>query len=129
MIARKPKEQRESAIQQALFKYFQLSYPSYKKLFIKVSNEGKRTPKNGARMKAEGLQRGFPDVVLFIPRTHKGKLYYGFCLELKAEEGKISEEQKEYLHLLGQQGYATGLAYGLEAAQALIDRYMKDDYA
>ena len=86
-----------------------------------IPNEGKRSPQYGAMMKRMGLQKGFPD--LFIPMPKGG--FHGLFLELKAQGGKTTKEQEEWLSLLNENGYAVCVAVGALQAVEKIKRYVR----
>ena len=44
-----------------------------------VPNEGKRSPQQGAKLKRMGMQKGFPDLVVPLPRGN----YHGLYIEMK----------------------------------------------
>lgn len=56
-----------------------------------------------------GVMAGAPDMVLY----YREQLY---CLELKTEKGKLSDEQIAMLRRLVDQGAIVGVAYGLDSA-------------
>ena len=60
----------ESAEQQTLFQWARMQSGKYPELELlyHVPNEGKRSHKTGARMKAEGLKSGVPDICLPVAR-------------------------------------------------------------
>lgn len=94
-------------------------------LIFHIPNEGKRTKKNGARLKREGLKKGIPDLCMPVPRMG----FHGLYIELKKDSTKkASKEQQEWLFKLEQQGYATSLCYGANEAINLITAYMDSDY-
>ena len=77
--------------------------------FIHVPNEGKRSPIAGARLKAIGLQAGFPDYILF------GKP--NIALEMKRQEGgKVSVVQSAWHKLLNRLGWQVIVARGANDA-------------
>lgn len=57
-------------------------------------NGGARSVVTGARMKAMGTRRGFPDLILAVPSPH-GRL--GLVIEVKAGKGKETPEQTAWL--------------------------------
>lgn len=116
----------ESEEQQALFRYCSVEMSRYPDLdmLAHVPNEGKRTKTTGARLKREGVRRGYPDIVLDVPRAE----YHGLKIELKRQKGsKITPEQKEWIIKLNKQGYAAAFCYGWEQAWDLIHAYLKCD--
>ena len=85
-----------------------------------VPNGGIRHIQEAVRLKAEGVQRGVPDLVLPIPR---GK-HCGAYLELKANKGRLSEEQKDWLRFLEAQGYAVEVAWTAKDAFQFLRDYL-----
>lgn len=86
-----------------------------------VPNGGSRDRREAARMTAQGVKAGVPD--LFIPRA-AGK-YHGLFIEMKREKGgKLSMAQAEWIALLRKEGYAACVCAGFDAARQTIERYM-----
>ena len=90
------------------------------RLFFAVPNAGKRTPRQGAYMKAEGLRPGFVD--FGVPTAQNG--YHGLFIELKTSAGKLSPEQRQWLSDLNAEGYAARMCRGWLDAVDTIERYM-----
>lgn len=115
---------KESQIQQALIKWWALSWRKYgvgdERVLMAFPLQGLRTARNGARMKAEGMRAGTPDLFLAVPR---GK-YHGFFIELKRPKGKLSESQAEMGLFLLKSGYCVSTAYGFDDAINKIDSYL-----
>lgn len=86
-----------------------------------VPNEGKRSKIAGARLKAQGLKSGVPDVCL--PTAHGG--YIGLYIEMKVKPNKPTENQKQWLRKLREQGHLTAVCYSWEEAKQLIEQYIK----
>lgn len=63
-----------------------------------------------------GVVSGVPDVIA----VHDGRIY---ALELKAENGRASEEQLEAISRLDQAGAFTAIAYGLDRALACLEAW------
>ena len=114
----------ESVEQQRLFQWARMmqgKHPELEMLF-KISNEGKRTRTNGARMRAEGLKKGVPDLCLPVARCGCHALY----IELKkADGGRLSSEQIEWLDKLKQQGNMAVVSHGWEPAAQIIEDYLE----
>ena len=102
-------------------KWLKLKYPKAYALTFAVPNAGKRTARQGAYMKAEGLKPGVPDIIMMIPKNG----FHGLCMEYKTLKGKPTKAQLEWLGLLGGQGYRAVLCKGLEAAKEEIEAYLK----
>lgn len=113
----------ESEEQQSLFRYCSVEMSRYPELdmLAHIPNEGKRTKTTGARLKREGLRRGYPDIVLDVPRGE----YHGLKIELKRRKGsKITPDQKKWIIKLNKQGYAAAFCYGWEQAWDFIHAYL-----
>ena len=116
----------ESEEQQALFRWAQLQsgrYPELKLLYH-IPNEGFRSPATGARLRAEGLRRGVPDICL--PAARGG--YHGLYIELKRTKGGVaSAEQLGWLVALREAGYAATICRGWDDARRRILEYLDLD--
>ena len=91
------------------------------KLMYHIPNEGKRSAAMGARLKAEGLKAGVPDVCL--PTAHGG--YIGLYIEMKVKPNKPTEQQKQWLRDLRKAGHMTAVCYTWEEAKNLIEEYIR----
>lgn len=85
-----------------------------------VPNGGIRHIQEAVRLKAEGVQRGVPDLVLPVPRGN----HCGAYLELKANKGRLSEEQKDWLRFLETQGYAVKVSWTAQDALQFLRDYL-----
>lgn len=92
------------------------------KYMFAIPNEGRRSRKHGARMKAQGLKSGIPDLFLAWP-TQK---YAGLFIEMKSEKGKISENQQKWIDRLNEQGYLAVVAFGLDEAKKAVEGYLNE---
>ena len=118
----------ESVEQQNLFRWAAVSaavrWPKEMRMLYHVPNEGKRSQANGARLKAEGLRAGVPDINLDVARGE----YHGLRIEMKRRRGgRVSPEQAAWLEALREQGYAAVVAYGWEEAADEIEKYLRGD--
>lgn len=115
----------ESAHQQALFCFFALhrkEYPETEWMFA-IPNGGERNPIVAAKLKAEGVKAGVPDI--FLPCSWGGNSMSGLFIELKAKKNKLSEEQVKYARALTEVGFVVKLCYGWEAARDEIIKYLR----
>ena len=86
-----------------------------------IPNGGSRDRREAARLTAQGVKKGVPD--LFIPRA-AGK-FHGLFIEMKREKGgRLSPNQAEWIALLRREGYAAYACPGFDNARAVIDRYL-----
>lgn len=88
-----------------------------------VPNGGKRDKVTAAKLKAEGVKAGVPDV--FLPVARMG--FHGCYIELKTDTGKPSKEQLEWGKQLTEQGYAWSICRGWQNAAYCIVRYLGHD--
>lgn len=113
----------ESEEQQSLFRYCRVELGRHPDLIMlaHIPNEGKRTKTTGARLKAEGLRPGFPDISLSVPRRD----YHGLYIELKRIKGSTkTQDQKEWIINLNKRGYAAAFCYGWCEAWEFIHAYL-----
>ncbi|MBK8127308.1 MAG: VRR-NUC domain-containing protein [Elusimicrobia bacterium] len=91
------------------------------RLLWAIPNGGHRHPFVAAKMKAEGVQRGACDYVLFVPRQG----YHGLAIELKvAKTGRVSPDQKSMIELLKEQGYVANVCFGWDEARLVVEGYL-----
>lgn len=92
------------------------------RLLVAIPNGGHRHPVVAAKMKAEGVRSGMPDLFLFIPVNQ----YHGLAIELKApsKTARVSPAQNEMMGLLSDQGYLALVAWGWEDAMKQILLYL-----
>lgn len=96
-------------------------YPPLRLLYA-IPNGGNRHPVTAAKLKAEGVRAGVPDLCLPVPRG----TYAGLYVELKRKQGgSVSEGQREWIHLLTLQGYRVEVCKGWEAARDVIVAYLE----
>lgn len=87
-----------------------------------IPNGGLRHPATAARMKAEGVKAGVPDLFLPVPRIG----YHGLYIEMKKADhsNRPSREQRWWIEKLQRQGYCAEVAYGSADAIYLISTYL-----
>ena len=113
----------ESQHQQALFEWWAIACRRYglpEKALYHVPNEGKRSFSVAARLKAEGMRSGVPDIVLAAPRGNYGALY----IELKTAKGRPTAEQLDYIDALRECGNAAQVCYGWDEARRVVEAYL-----
>lgn len=84
-----------------------------------IPNGGKRDAKEAHFLKIEGVKPGVPDMM--FPAARHG--YHGLFIELKVGKNKPTDNQRQWLADLTEQGYLAEVCYGFEEARALIDDY------
>ncbi len=110
----------EHDIQVSLMQWLKLKHPYAESLTYATPNAAKRTPRQGAYMKAEGLKAGVPDICMALPKGEYGGLY----IELKKEGGRATVAQNEWLDRLSNAGNKAVLCVGFTEAANTIDEYL-----
>lgn len=123
----------EHAEQSALIQWFDLYGPTrglHPNLLIAIPNAAKRSYRLAARMKAEGMRAGSPDLFLAHPTR-----FNGLFIELKKKvwkppkSGKAlehHERQLKYMILLCNQGYQAQFCLGFDDAKRTIMEYCEE---
>lgn len=115
-----PTEDEEQAYIVSWAKINESRYPELKLLYH-IPNEGKRSNREGARMKRLGLRRGVSDLCLPVARCG----FHGLYIELKAQDGKATAEQNEFIRDVLGQGYYARVCFGADEAVMVIEDYLK----
>jgi hypothetical protein len=87
-------------------------------LWCAVPNGGHRNPIVGARLKAQGVKPGVPDILIFTPPRGMFGIV-GVAIELKRANGVPSDltpEQKQWLRDLEAVSWCAGAMYGADDA-------------
>lgn len=124
----------ESGHQKALFcwaKQNEHLYPQLKWLFA-VPNGFYSDSGQKAKMKAEGLKDGVPDVL--FPVYSKWMMgsgwiefkYSGLAIEMKVKKNKTSEEQDKWIDHFKEVKWFCAVCYSWEEARDVILNYLKD---
>lgn len=114
----------ESEEQQALFRWAEVNQSRYPQLALlyHVPNGGKRTKATAARLKAEGVKSGVPDICLPCANSR----HHGLYIELKRVwRGCISPEQHRWIDALNAAGYRAVVCKGWAEAAAEIMSYLE----
>jgi hypothetical protein len=84
-------------------------------------NGGRRSPQEGKWLKLEGVRAGVSDLILLLPRSG----YHALVLELKTDEGRLSQAQKDFLETAASNGYKACVCFSTETAIQAITNYMR----
>jgi hypothetical protein len=113
----------ESQEQTMLFNWARLMQnrmPELRMLYH-VPNGGHRNKIVAAKLKAEGVRSGVPDICLPVARLG----YHGLYVEMKRRKGaKTTPEQTEWLEALRKQGYCAVVCYGFDEAREAVENYL-----
>lgn len=89
-----------------------------------IPNGGYRHPAEAARLKAQGVKAGVPD--LCIPVAAGG--YHSLYIEMKDKKGgRIRPQQEEWIRLLRGRGMCAYVCNGADNAIALIEAYLSEN--
>lgn len=109
------KAQPEQIIQRAVFQHIRLrGVPGL--VAFHVPNGGKRKPIEAAIFKGLGVRSGVSDIIA----VHHGKV---FAMELKAEGGRPTENQLEFLADFERAGGFTCIATGIDQAIGTLEQW------
>lgn len=87
-----------------------------------IPNGGQRNVIVAAKLKAEGVRAGVPDLFLACVSS----CFNGLFIEMKKTRGgRVSESQKVYLELLKDRGYAVAVCHGWLEAKQSIESYLR----
>lgn len=111
----------ESSFQKAAIKLVRSIAPCDPRLVTHIPNGGQRTIMAGARLKAEGVVKGYPDIMVFS--ADRPVVLVGLALELKVWPNKPSPEQEELHELLRMQGWRVAVCYGLGEVEQVTREY------
>lgn len=90
-------------------------------LLMAIPNGGRRTTVTGARLKAEGVRAGIPDLFLAIPTAK----FHGLWIEMKRRKGGfMTDFQRMAFLALKLEGYSCRVCYGWNEAKDAILEYM-----
>ena len=86
-----------------------------------IPNGGQRHKVTAAKLMAEGVKPGVPDICLPFPAQGKNGLF----IEMKKKPNRPSPEQVDYLEWLTGRGYLAVVAYGFDEAKAILCEYLE----
>lgn len=93
--------------------------PELKYLFHSPNGGGRSKAEAGA-LKACGVKKGVPDLLLPL----KSPFFSGLAVELKAGKNTTSSEQRDWLTRLELTGYVVGVARSIEDFEFLVQAYL-----
>lgn len=113
---------REGPEQAELMKEIQLRYPDAYELLYHVPNGGHRLKEVAAKLKAQGVKAGIPDLVLTMARGG----YFGLYIEFKAtvDPAPVSSSQQACIRRLNEQGYLAVVCQGHFDAMECLRAYL-----
>lgn len=118
----------EHEIQSAIVRWADLNsgaHPELRLLFA-IPNGGWRHPTTAAKLKAEGVRPGVPDLCLPVPVPRADLLWYhGLFIEVKrGTMGRVREQQAIWAGALKKAGYEVALVRSVEEGVAALRAYL-----
>jgi len=111
-------EEQKAVIEWVLWN--QNKYPELRLLFA-VPNGGHRNKIVAAKLKAEGVKPGVPDLILPVARCE----YHGLAIEMKRRKGwSLSNDQEWWIHSLNEQKYKAIICKGADEAIKALTEYL-----
>ena len=75
-------------------------------------------------MKKQGYRIGFPDLAILT--KNKSGTHEVLFIEMKRQKGgRVSDEQKEWIERLDNEGYCVGVAKGCDSAINILNQYLE----
>jgi dienelactone hydrolase len=109
----------EHLTQKAFFDWVQYQRFPGIDLMHAVPNGGQRHKAVAAKLKAEGVKPGVPDV--FWPVVRGG--FIGLAIEFKHGDGNPTKEQRTRIDALQREGWLVAVCWSWEAAARLVKGY------
>ena len=108
----------EDDLQEQCVQWFRMQYP-FRTLFA-IPNGGKRSAREAARLKRQGVLAGVPDLFLALPTAD----YSGLFIEMKASGGRLTTAQSAMHVRLLKAGYEVVICYSFEEFKKTIKDYL-----
>lgn len=114
--------QPEHLSQAALFRWagYQTKRLPELSLLFAIPNGGMRSKATAAKLKAEGVKPGVPDICLPVARGE----YHSLWIEMKAGRNRPTPSQVAWHMRLSQEGHRVIVCWSWEAAKDAIEEYL-----
>lgn len=89
-----------------------------------IPNGGGRSRAEAGRLKAEGVKRGVSDLFVAFPVAPQHGLY----IEMKAQGGKVSDEQSKWIQRSRELGYAAHVCWTADEAFSIWRAYVEPSF-
>lgn len=120
-IRKKPKGE-EHQIQASCIRWFRLQYPQLRNILFAIPNAARRSARNGAYMKEEGMLAGVSDLILL-----KSNRFYGaLCIEMKKPGEYQKPVQKEWQKTVESVGNKYVVCRSLEEFIEVVNSYLAE---
>ena len=114
----------EHDLQVGCVRWFRYEFPAFAPLLFAIPNGGRRDYVAAAKLKAEGVVPGVPDLLLAVPRGG----FHGLWIEMKnGKAGELSTAQKEMHINLRAQGYRVEVCRTFEGFVTILRDYLRSN--
>lgn len=114
----------EHDLQVGCVRWFRYEFPAFAPLLFAIPNGGRRDYVAAAKLKAEGVIAGVPDLLLAVPRGG----YHALWIEMKnGKAGELSPAQKEMHEHLRAQGYRVEVCRTFDAFVTILRDYLRSN--
>lgn len=107
---------KESAIQTAIMRFLEVALPTSYFAFA-VPNGGNRDAITGAMLKREGVKAGVADIVILRSGGTAA------CLEVKTEDGRLSDSQKTFRDWCGENGIPFAVVRSIDDVEETLRQW------
>jgi hypothetical protein len=114
-----PRDDREHREQVEFVTWVQTALPGLAECMTAIPHGGHRRKGVAGKLVAEGVRRGYPDVLFDVPRGP----WHGLRVEMKAEDGVVSDDQLAWISRLLRHGYLAVVAENAEHAKRIALDY------
>ena len=124
--ARAPSRDLEHKEQCAVIDYWRSAHKTFglpEFALFAIPNGGHRHMLTAVRLKAEGVRKGIPDLMLATARGN----WHGMYIEMKSVDGDVGPEQTEVLTYLYLEKYNARVAWGAQEAIQFIQDYLRGE--
>lgn len=120
-IRKKPKGE-EHQIQASCIRWFSLQYPQLKNILFAIPNAARRSARNGAYMKEEGMLAGVSDLILL----KSNRFYSALCIEMERPGEYQKPIQKEWQKAVESVGNKYVVCRSLEEFIKVVNDYLTE---
>ena len=118
-MTNRPRQQQEHNEQTKLVMWVRSFLPEV--LIVAIPNGGTRKPKEAIKLKSEGVLAGMPDLAILEPSG----AFHGLFIEMKTEDGVVSDAQKKIHAVLKQRHYVVRVCRSFEEAKREVLDYLE----
>ena len=126
------KRELEHTEQVTLFKWANISAKNRPELALMfaIPNGGDRHPAVAAKLKAEGVKKGVPDICLPVSRNGFNSLWIELKRPIVKGQSKpeVKPEQKWWIDELTKQGSKALVCFGWDSARIEIEDYLRGNH-